>query len=51
MVRCQSRLIEPSAGQVLLDGEDLLSASPQRLIELRRRAMGMVFQHSACCRI
>ncbi len=45
MVRCLSRLIEPSAGQVLLDGEDLLSASPQRLIELRRREMGMVFQH------
>ncbi len=45
LVRCLSRLIEPSAGQVLLDGEDLLSASPQRLIELRRRAMGMVFQH------
>ncbi|MEZ5830927.1 MAG: betaine/proline/choline family ABC transporter ATP-binding protein [Dongiaceae bacterium] len=45
LVRCLSRLIEPSAGKVLLDGEDLLAASPQRLIELRRRAMGMVFQH------
>jgi glycine betaine/proline transport system ATP-binding protein len=45
LVRCLSRLIEPSSGQVLLDGEDLLSASPQRLIELRRREMGMVFQH------
>src|SRR5262249_22483111 len=45
LVRCLSRLIEPSSGQVLLDGEDLLAASPQRLIELRRREMGMVFQH------
>ena len=45
LVRCLSRLIEPSAGQVLLDGEDLLAASPQRLIELRRTSMGMVFQH------
>jgi len=45
LVRCLSRLVEPSAGQVLLDGEDLLSASPQRLIDLRRREMGMVFQH------
>jgi glycine betaine/proline transport system ATP-binding protein len=26
MVRCLSRLIEPTSGQVLLDGEDLLSA-------------------------
>ena len=45
LVRCLSRLIEPSSGQVLLDGEDLLAASAQRLIELRRREMGMVFQH------
>jgi glycine betaine/proline transport system ATP-binding protein len=45
LVRCLSRLIEPTAGQVLLDGEDLLAASPKRLIELRRQAMGMVFQH------
>jgi glycine betaine/proline transport system ATP-binding protein len=45
MVRCLSRLVEPTAGHVLLDGEDLLAASPKRLIELRRQAMGMVFQH------
>src|SRR5215472_8130907 len=45
LVRCLSRLIEPSAGQVLLDGEDLLTVSSRRLIELRRREMGMVFQH------
>ena len=45
LVRCLSRLIDPTAGHVLLDGEDLLAASPKRLIELRRRAMGMVFQH------
>jgi glycine betaine/proline transport system ATP-binding protein len=45
LVRCLSRLIEPTAGEVLLDGEDLLAASPKRLIELRRQAMGMVFQH------
>jgi glycine betaine/proline transport system ATP-binding protein len=45
LVRCLSRLIEPTAGEVLLDGEDLLAASSKRLIELRRQAMGMVFQH------
>jgi glycine betaine/proline transport system ATP-binding protein len=45
LVRCLSRLIDSSHGSVLLDGEDLLAASPRRLIELRRSAMGMVFQH------
>src|SRR5262249_34858768 len=51
LVRCLARLIEPSSGQVLLDEEDLLAASAQRLIELRRREMGMVFQHFGLCRI
>lgn len=45
MVRCISRLVEPTAGSVLIDGEDILAASPRRLIELRRRKLGMVFQH------
>jgi len=45
MVRCISRLVEPTAGSILIDGEDILAASPKRLIELRRRKLGMVFQH------
>src|SRR5262245_17883434 len=45
IVRCLSRLVEPTSGHVLLDGEDLLQASERQLIELRRRAMGMVFQN------
>jgi len=44
LVRCLSRLIEPTAGEVLLNGKDLLKASPRELIELRRHTMGMVFQ-------
>jgi glycine betaine/proline transport system ATP-binding protein len=47
LVRCLSRLIEPSAGQILFDGRDLLSVSERELIELRRHRMGMVFQHFA----
>ncbi len=47
LVRCLSRLIEPTAGQVLLDGIDLLAATEKELIELRRHKMGMVFQHFA----
>lgn len=44
IVRCLSRLVEPTAGEILLDGEDLLKKSTDELIEVRRHKMGMVFQ-------
>jgi glycine betaine/proline transport system ATP-binding protein len=47
LVRCLSRLIEPTSGVVLFEGVDLLAASPEDLIDLRRHKMGMVFQHFA----
>ena len=47
LVRCLSRLIEPTAGEVLFDGIDLLRASEKELIDIRRHKMGMVFQHFA----
>lgn len=47
LVRCLSRLVEPTAGQVLLDGKDLLQATDTELIEIRRHKMGMVFQNFA----
>jgi glycine betaine/proline transport system ATP-binding protein len=47
LLRCLSRLIEPSAGEVLLEGRDLLKASEAELIDIRRHKMGMVFQHFA----
>ena len=47
LVRCLSRLIEPTGGEVLFDGRDLLKATPNEMIELRRHKMGMVFQHFA----
>jgi glycine betaine/proline transport system ATP-binding protein len=45
LVRCLSRLVEPTAGQVLFAGADLLAVDARGLIELRRHRMGMVFQH------
>jgi glycine betaine/proline transport system ATP-binding protein len=45
VVRCLSRLVEPTHGEILLDGEDLLKKSDKDLIEIRRHNMGMVFQH------
>jgi glycine betaine/proline transport system ATP-binding protein len=47
LVRCLSRLIEPTAGELQFDGKNLLAASEQELIEIRRHKMGMVFQHFA----
>ena len=45
MVRCLSRLVEPSAGEVFLDDQNLLAVSERELIDLRRHKMGMVFQN------
>ncbi len=45
LIRAITRLNDPTAGQILLDGNDLLKASAAELIELRRHKMGMVFQH------
>src|SRR5258708_10390077 len=36
LVRCLSRLVEPTAGQVIIDGEDIGSCSPEWLRDLRR---------------
>jgi glycine betaine/proline transport system ATP-binding protein len=47
LVRCLSRLIEPTAGEILFNGENLLAADEARMIEIRRHRMGMVFQHFA----
>jgi glycine betaine/proline transport system ATP-binding protein len=45
LVRCLTRLIEPTAGEVVFEGEDIMKADDARLRELRRRKFAMVFQH------
>ena len=45
LVRCVSRLIEPTAGELVVDGDDVVGMSDKQLIELRRHKMSMVFQH------
>jgi glycine betaine/proline transport system ATP-binding protein len=47
LVRLLSGLIEPTAGEIFLDGQDILKMSERELIEMRRHKMGMVFQHFA----
>jgi len=42
-LRCINRLVEPTSGKILLDGEDVTSASGDRLRDIRSR-IGMIFQ-------
>lgn len=45
LVRCLTRLIESTSGEVLIEGDDILSASEKQLRHLRRTEFSMVFQH------
>ncbi len=45
LVRHLNRLIDPSAGQILVDGSNILDLSLPELRELRRHRISMVFQH------
>ena len=45
LVRCLSRLIEPTAGEVMIDNNDVTKMSKKDLTNLRRNRMSMVFQH------
>jgi glycine betaine/proline transport system ATP-binding protein len=47
LVRCLSRLIEPTAGEILFNGQNLLAATEAEMTQIRRHKMGMVFQHFA----
>ncbi len=44
LVRCLNLLEEPTSGKVLVDGEDLSELSDKKL-RLKRRDIGMIFQH------
>ena len=45
LVRCLTRLIEPTAGEIVFQGEDIRTADEKSLRELRRHKFSMVFQH------
>ena len=44
LLRCINRLIDPTGGQIILDGVDIAAASPSELRRIRRD-IGMIFQH------
>ncbi len=47
VVRCVNRLIEPTAGKIYIDDEEITSLSRKQLLQLRRHKLGMVFQNFA----
>ena len=47
LIRCLNRLIEPTQGQVIIDGADITALTPNELIQIRRQKLGMVFQRFA----
>jgi glycine betaine/proline transport system ATP-binding protein len=44
LIRLVNRLIEPTSGEVLIDGSDITKMNKTELIETRRKKLGMVFQ-------
>lgn len=47
LVRLLNRLIEPTSGRVLIDGQDIVRMNTEQLQEVRRKKLGMVFQKFA----
>jgi glycine betaine/proline transport system ATP-binding protein len=45
LVRMLNRIHDPTAGEVLLDGDDIMKLDENRLREVRRTKISMVFQH------
>ncbi len=47
LARCINRLIEPTEGEILIDGDNVLDMNHKELLQLRRERIGMVFQRFA----
>ncbi len=47
LIRLINRLIEPTSGEILIDGKNIVSMDKKELTEIRRNKLGMVFQHFA----
>ncbi len=45
VIRCITRLNDPTTGSIMFEGSDLLAADDKEMIEIRRHKMGMVFQN------
>jgi glycine betaine/proline transport system ATP-binding protein len=47
LVRLLNRLIEPTSGKVLINGQDIVAMNPDQLRSVRRKTISMIFQNFA----
>jgi glycine betaine/proline transport system ATP-binding protein len=47
LIRCLNRLIEPTFGEILIDGKNIVECGKEELMEIRRKKIAMVFQNFA----
>ncbi len=47
LIRCFNRIHNPTSGEILVNGDNILEADREALIEYRRKFFSMVFQHFA----
>lgn len=45
LIRLLNRLIEPTSGSIYINGEDVSKLSKEKMLEVRRKTMSMVFQN------
>ncbi|MCP1662074.1 MAG: glycine betaine/L-proline ABC transporter ATP-binding protein [Methanocalculus sp. MSAO_Arc1] len=47
LLRCLNRLIEPTAGEIIIKGKDIVAMNEDEIREFRRQQVGMIFQNFA----
>ena len=47
LLRCINRLIDPTSGEIIVDGENIVSLNRKEIREFRKKKFGMVFQSFA----
>lgn len=45
LIRCIPRLVDPTSGEIIIKGQNVLEMDEKELIEFRRHETAMVFQH------
>ena len=45
LIRCLLRLVEPTSGEIIINGENVTAMHKRQLVNFRREKIAMVFQH------